>query len=39
MTLKNHEKFEEELICRFKIRMANLMNFDSKIRKSPKFTL
>ena len=39
MTLKNYEKFEVELICRFKIRMKNLMNFDSKIRKSRKFTL
>ena len=39
MTLKNYDKFEEELIWRFKIRMTNLMNFDSKIRKSRKFTL
>ena len=39
MTLKNNEKFEEELTCRFKIAMRNLTNFDLSIRKSQKFTL
>ena len=39
MTLKNDEKFEEELTCRFKIDLRNLMNFDSRTRKSRKFTL
>ena len=29
MTLKNDEKSEEELTCRFKIDASNLMNFDS----------
>ena len=28
MTMKNDTKFEEELICHFKIDMMNLMNFD-----------
>ena len=28
MLLKNNEKFEEELTCRFEIDMRNLMNFD-----------
>ena len=27
-TMKNDEKFEEELNCRFKIDMENLINFD-----------
>ena len=39
MTMKNDAKFEEELTCRFKIDMRNLMNFDSSTRKSQKFTL
>ena len=39
MTLKNNEKFEEELTCRFKTAMRNLTNFDLSIRKSQKFTL
>ena len=39
MALKNDEKSEEELTCRFKIDMRNLMNFDSSTRKSQKFTL
>ena len=39
MTLKNDGKSEEELTCRFKIDMRNLMNFDSSTRKSQKFTL
>ena len=30
MTLKNDEKSEEELTCRFKIDMKNLKNFDSR---------
>ena len=30
MTIKNYEKFEEELTCRFKIDIRNLTNFDSR---------
>ena len=36
MTLKNDEKSEEELTCRFKIDIRNLTNFDSRTRKSQK---
>ena len=39
MTLKNGEKSEEELTCRFKTDKRNLMNFDLKTQKSQKFTL
>ena len=39
ITLKNDEKFEEELTCRFKIDIPNLTNFDSSTRKSQKFEL
>ena len=39
MTLKNYEKYEEELTCRFKIDISNLTNFDSSTGKSQKFTL
>ena len=39
MTMKNDEKLEEELTCRFKIEMRTLMNFDSSTQKSQKFTL
>ena len=39
MALKNDEKFEEELTCRFKIDRKNLTNFDSRTRKSEKITL
>ena len=28
MTMKNDTKYEEELICQFKIYMNNLTNFD-----------
>ena len=28
MKMKNNAKFEEELTCRFKTDMRNLMNFD-----------
>ena len=28
MRMKNDAKFEEELTCRFKIDMGNLINFD-----------
>ena len=38
MTLKNDEKSEEEVTCRFKIDIRNLSNFDSGFRKSQKFT-
>ena len=38
MILKNDEKSEEELTCRFKIDIRNVMNFDSRTRKSQKFT-
>ena len=36
MTMKNYTKIEEELTCRFKIDMRNLMNFDPSTRKSKK---
>ena len=39
MTLKNDEKPEEKLPCHFKIDIRNLMNFDSRTRKSQAFTL
>ena len=39
MTLKNDEKSKEELTCRSKIDIRNLTNFDSRTRKSQKFTL
>ena len=39
MTLKNDAKFEEELICHFKIDMGNLINFDPSTWKSQKFSL
>ena len=39
MTLKNDEKFEEELTSRFKINMRNLTNFNPSTRKSQKFAL
>ena len=38
MTLKDNEKSEEELTCSFKIDIKNLTNFDSRSRKSKKFT-
>ena len=31
MTRKNDEKFEEELTCRFKIDIGNLIDFDPSI--------
>ena len=39
MTVKNDKKSEEELICRFKTDIGDLTNFDSRTRKSQKFTL
>ena len=39
MTLKNDEKSEEELTCRFKIDIRNLTNFDLRTQKSQNFTL
>ena len=39
MTLKNDEKFEEELTYRFKLDIRSLTNFDSSTGKSQKFTL
>ena len=39
MTVKNDTKIKEELTCRFKIYMKNLMNFDPSTRKSPTFAL
>ena len=30
MTMKNDAKFEEELTCRFKTDMRNLINFDPR---------
>ena len=32
MTLKNHQKSEKEWICRFKIGIKNLTNFDSLLK-------
>ena len=37
MTMKNDAKFEEELICQFKIDIRNLTNFNPSSRKSQKF--
>ena len=39
MTLKNDEKFAEELTCRFKIDIRNLTKFDPSTRKCQKFSL
>ena len=39
MTLKNYEKSDKELTCRFKTDINNLTNFDSSTGKSQKFTL
>ena len=39
MILKNYEKSEEELTCRFKIDIRNLTNFDSSTGKSQKVAL
>ena len=39
MTMKNNEKFEEELTCHFKTDIRNLTNFDSSTRKSKKIAL
>ena len=36
MTMKNDAKFGQELICRFRIDMRNLTNFDPSTRKSQK---
>ena len=36
---KNDKKCEEELTCRFKIDIMNLMNFDSSTGKSKKFKI
>ena len=36
MTLKNNEKFEEELTCCFKIDIRNLLNSDSATQNSIK---
>ena len=39
MTMNNDAKFEEELICHFKIDIKNLMNFDLSACKSRRFSL
>ena len=39
MTMKNDTKIEEELTCRFKIDMRNLINFYSSTQKSKKIAL
>ena len=36
ITIKNDAKFEEELTCRFKINMGNLINFDPNTWKTQK---
>ena len=37
--VKNDEKFEEEVTCRFKIYMSNLTNFDLSTGRSQKVAL
>ena len=37
VTMKNDARFEEELTCRFKIDIRNLMNFDPSIQNSQNF--
>ena len=39
MTMKKDAKFEEELICHFKIDKRNLINFHRSTRKSQKCAL
>ena len=39
MTKKNDPKFEEELTCRFKIDIGNLMSFDPSTQTSQKIGL
>ena len=39
MTLKNYEKSEGELTCRFKIGISNMTDYDLSTGKSQKFTL
>ena len=39
MAMKDDEKFEEELTCRFKIDIRNLTNFDLNTRKSQNISL
>ena len=39
MTMKTDTKFEEEMICQFKLHMKNSTNFDSSTQKSQKFAL
>ena len=37
--MKNHAKYDDKLICRFKIDNMNLRNFDLSTQKSEKFAL
>ena len=39
MKVKDDEKFEQELNCRFKIGIRNMMSFDSSTRKTQKSPL
>ena len=39
VTIKNDEKFEQELTDQFKIDMRNVTNFDRSTRKSQNFAL
>ena len=39
MKMKNDAKIEEELTCKFKIDMRNLIHFDLSTQKSQKFAL
>ena len=39
MTMKNDARFEEELMCQFKIDMRNLTNFDPSTQKTQQITL
>ena len=37
ITMKNHAKYDDKLICRFKIDKRNLRNFDPSTQKSKNF--
>ena len=39
ITMKNDAKFDEELTCRFKIDMRNLIKFDPSTQKCQEFAL
>ena len=39
MAMKNDTQIEDQLTCRFKIDMRNLVNFDRSTQKSNRFAL